>query len=785
MKDFKNILDLSGIPKINLNDENDNNLLNPFSDLGAWHGYYLPNEQDFDLYGGFTGPLIIGEEYPINLTDNISQIIIRNKQTKETYNLKEAETNFNSYPGKLFQEYKMSDFILTLELIFCSNRTALIKTNIKNIKEDKLLLDIKWIGKIFNKACFKIYDKEKNIETSQLNQRLESRENEVIVNFSDIREKWSFFSNKEAKFLIKYSSNIDIKIKENNYEAIFSDEINLKENEIFESYSTETYTFTKNEMKKEEEKLDDFILNGEKYFEENKNRWNGYIEKTFDECEDELPLSYKKAVVKSIETLMTNWRSNAGELLHDGITPSVTYKWFNGLWAWDSWKQAVATVHFNEELAKNNIRALFDYQITGDDEVRPQDKGAIIDAIFYNKDESRREEGGNWNERNSKPPLATWAVWNIYKKTNDIEFLIEMYPKLIEYHNWWYTNRDHNKNGIVEYGAMIHEEHFVYDKLGNVIKDEEGNPKLNEDAIIKAAAWESGMDNAVRFDKSGVGKDDVGIKVFINRDEKNNIIGYSINQESVDLNSYLYAEKLFLSLISKELGHISESKRYINEAEKIKEYIRENMFDKKTGFFYDLQISEDGKSKKLLVNRGKGTDGFIPLWVNVASKKQAELVRNNMVNENMFNTYMPFPTASNDNTKFQEEKYWRGPVWLDQALFGIEALKNYGYNEDSINMTKKLFENAKGLLENEPIRENYNPETGEGLNATNFSWSASAYYLLYKNLLDENWTTIYDLKNIKMNKKSKTLTKGIVISGLAILGLTVLGYKTLGKRNNK
>ena len=54
--------------------------------------------------------------------------------------------------------------------------------------------------------------------------------------------------------------------------------------------------------------------------------------------------------------------------------------------------------------------------------MRPQDSGAIIDAIFYNQDEARGGVGGNWNERNSKPPLAAWAVWNVYKETGDKDF---------------------------------------------------------------------------------------------------------------------------------------------------------------------------------------------------------------------------------------------------------------------------------------------------------------------------------------------------------------------------
>jgi putative isomerase len=38
------------------------------------------------------------------------------------------------------------------------------------------------------------------------------------------------------------------------------------------------------------------------------------------------------------------------------------------------------------------------------------EKGMVVDAIFYNQDIARGGDGGNWNERNTKPPLASWAV---------------------------------------------------------------------------------------------------------------------------------------------------------------------------------------------------------------------------------------------------------------------------------------------------------------------------------------------------------------------------------------
>ncbi|MEG1028215.1 MAG: trehalase family glycosidase, partial [Oscillospiraceae bacterium] len=351
------------------------------------------------------------------------------------------------------------------------------------------------------------------------------------------------------------------------------------------------------------------------------------------------------------------------------------------------------------------IRTMFDYQVKEGDEKLPYDKGTVIDCIYYSE--------SNNNRRNSKPPLAAWAVYNIYKQTNDIEFLKEMYPKLVEYHNWWYTNRDVDKNGVAEFGAMVHPAHYLYDDDNKLILDSNGNKQANPQAVIEAAAWESGMDNATRFDIEGLGDDDTGVLVYENKDENGNVVGYSINQESVDLNSFLYAEKAFLKTMAEALKLPEDAKKYEEEAKVLSDFINNNMFDKQTGFYYDLQTNQDGSTKKLLVNRGKGTEGWLPLWAKLATKSNAEMVKTNMMDEGKFNTKLPFPTASADNKKFAPTKYWRGPVWLDQALFGVEALQNYGYTDEAKAMTEKLFNNAGGLLTDGTIHENYNPRSGD------------------------------------------------------------------------
>ncbi|GLX86079.1 hypothetical protein tloyanaT_23320 [Thalassotalea loyana] len=441
---------------------------------------------------------------------------------------------------------------------------------------------------------------------------------------------------------------------------------------------------------------------------------------------------------------------------------------------------------FEPDVAKNNIRAMFDYQIKANDKVRPQDHGMVIDAIFYNKDKARAGDGGNWNERNSKPPLASWAVWQVYLENNDIDFIREMFPKLQQYHQWWYRNRDHNQNGLVEYGATKHRLHndseenirfsVKYSSPANSIVLSQCKASnqhwyqcagidLYQDIINRAdyeaidigaqhgAAWESGMDNAARFgfinnaqlkhyaqeDYQGdieQARKDWQVMFYENRNASGELLGYSINQESVELNSYLAHEKMLLANMAELLQQTELATMYRNSAEKLKKKINQCFFDENTGFYYDRKIPSKTTTTKtcsgdLLTMRGKGPEGWSPLWANIADKSKAARVKEVMLREDEFNTKVPLGTASLSNPAYDANIYWRGRVWLDQVYFGLIALNNYGYQKEANILAEKLFENAQGLSEDGAIRENYNPETGAVQGATNFSWSAAHLLMLY------------------------------------------------------
>ncbi len=601
-----------------------------FSDLGNWQGYALPDTNKSRYLGSFIGPFsMVFEKW-------VSKSILNFQFFRggEKLDFKKAEKVLHYFPGFLFQNYKFDNIDIKMILFYSTNRMALVKLDIKNLSKDSVLMSIGLKQDIMLKDAY-----------------FENKEDSIYLKFN---KDFSYF-----KTVFNNLHITSIRLKEHeNYVKLSSFVLSPESNK--EIYISQFYFVDKNEDK-------NIKLNLDNEFYRMKKRWNNYLTGVLENCKK----GFETVAVKSLLTLINNWRSAARSLYHDGLFPSYAISYFNGFWAWDSFKHSVVLSLFDTELAKDQVRVMFDFQ---------DSSGMIPDCIYLDSTEN------NW--RNTKPPLATWAVWEIYKKDNDKEFLEEMFPKLLKYHRWWYENRDHDKDMLCEYGSC--------------------------DGTIIAAAWESGMDNAVRFDSC---------KIL-----KNNSKAWSLDQESVDLNSYLFYEKGLLSKIAHILGEGEIAKTLSSEAEKIKDLIKKRMFDKKKGYFFDIKYDTE---KFVSIY---GPEGWIPLWVKLADESQAKSVMQIMMDKNKFNSYVPLPTLDISNKKFNPRGYWRGAIWLDQVYFGIKGLKNYGFDKNASLLLNKVFRNLEGLYSNNyPIRENYNPLNGKGLEANHFSWSAAFLLLMCQN----------------------------------------------------
>ncbi|MFH9068723.1 MGH1-like glycoside hydrolase domain-containing protein [Streptomyces alboflavus] len=678
LSSYANVLDLRGVPTAAQPGEF--NPVNVFADRGAWHAYALPKADDPATYGGFTGPLHIAQEYPWWLSKSFSRI--RLTEAGKALDLGAGGApRLTSLPGALRQTYRLDGLRLTLDLRFATDRTALVRARIHNTGRTPRTLGAAWTGTLLRPDAPPQRDAPALAATAR----------GVAVGFARVREKWDYLTAGTERFEVTHRAPVRTTVTGDTYRSDLTAPLTLAPGAARSLDWTESYTFTAAERTREASAVRRVLAHPAAHARSGDARWRRYV----TDVTRGVPADRRRLAVKSLQTLVTNWRSAAGRIRHDAISPSISYKWFTGgIWAWDTWKQAVGTARFDPRLAQSQIRAMFDHQIRPTSATRPQDAGMIPDAVFYN---DQTDGGGNWNERNSKPPLAAWAVWEVYRHGGDRAFLREMYPKLAAYQAWWYRNRDHDRDGLAEYGATV----------------DPANDSAEQRRL--AAAWESGMDNAPRFDAA------LGTSVVTNRDASGAVTGYSLTQESVDLNAYLAADQDHLADIARATGDRAGERRWRDRAAATHRAVRTRMYDPGDGWFHDIAL--DGGQR--LTARGRGIEGAVPLWTGTASRAQAAAVRDRLTDPREFATPVPFPTVARSSPYFAPQRYWRGPVWLDQAYFAQAGLRRYGHTAPARTLTDRLLTAAQGLSARGPVMENYDPLTGAPLNSPNFSWSAA------------------------------------------------------------
>ncbi len=604
--EFNNILDIAYTP------DTLTRCRGWFTDAGSWMGFTLPQKDHW--VNGFCGPF--------SLDMNRRQWMAQSAVTvgyADQANVIFTPDSTCYFPGELYLSASSEEGKIIQRLNFLDASTALLRIHSDAGKELSLTAS-QW-------------GKEIQVQTDQNTVIARHPSGEIVA--------------------LTFTPDVSVKGTDNNYQA----KINGSEHDTYVAISF--YTGEK-ELSAGLQKAQLALSNPQEGLKANKERWEGYLTKILRK---DMKPEYDRIAVKAVVTLISNWRTHRGELLHEGIVPSHAAYYFVGFWAWDTWRFSAALAKFDPELAKDNIRAMFDYQ---------QPDGMIIDCIYTDPAEN--------NARDSKPPLVSWAVDEIFTHTNDTAFISEMYPQLMAYYKWWYNKRDHNRNGMCEYGST--------------------------DGTLEAAAWESGMDNAIRFDDA---------KMLKNNGAED---AWSMDQESVDLNAYLALECKLLKKFASILGVTFDGPDYSSQ-------VADYFFDKEKGFFFDRRLKDGSFIQE------PGCEAYTPLWTEVATADQVKAMLPLLTDTAKFSTYIPFPTVAADNPKYNPRGYWRGPIWLDQTYFAIRGLRNYGYNKMADEYTLQVFDRLQGLKEGAPIHENYGTHTGELLKAPHFSWSSSHLLMLY------------------------------------------------------
>lgn len=168
-------------------------------------------------------------------------------------------------------------------------------------------------------------------------------------------------------------------------------------------------------------------------YESAETRWKEWFDKV-----PNVAAPYLRTFTYAWWVMANNLIQPQGSIVYEAMMPSkVNYV---GLWLWDSAMHALAFRHVDPELARNQIRAMLEFQLPD---------GMLPDAIY---DEGVISEIDHPIPAEvTKPPILAWAALKLHETAPDLDFLEEIYVPLVRWNAWWFSMNDDDVDGLAQY----------------------------------------------------------------------------------------------------------------------------------------------------------------------------------------------------------------------------------------------------------------------------------------------------------------------------------------------
>ncbi|MBP7923014.1 MAG: hypothetical protein KA042_10890 [Saprospiraceae bacterium] len=320
---------------------------------------------------------------------------------------------------------------------------------------------------------------------------------------------------------------------------------------------------------------------------------------------------------------------------------------------------------------------------------------AYANAIAITKEITKKgfipnnTQHGHKSEDRTEPQVGSIVVREIYKKYQEKWFLQEVYNELLSWNRWRAANRDID-------GYLVHgTDPYDY-----------GNSKsrsATESGKMKAAKWESGMDNSPMWDDA----------VF-------DTTSHRMLLADVGLMSLYIADCRSLSEIADILGKTDESKELTGRAEKYANKLQ-TLWDDQFGLYLNKDLVTGQFSYRLSPTL------FYPLLAKVPDQDQASrMMKEHFYNADEFWGDYILPSIARNDKGYSDNHYWRGRIWAPLNFLVYLGMRNY----DLPDAKKDLVEKSKNLLlktwlEERHVCENYHADNGRGGEAE--TWSDAFY----------------------------------------------------------
>lgn len=292
----------------------------------------------------------------------------------------------------------------------------------------------------------------------------------------------------------------------------------------------------------------------------------------------------------------------------------------------------------------------------------------IVDNCLYEVEIYGKVLNANkkkWSTRSQLPYLVL-LIKNVYEIKKDKKWLEKAFGLAKkEYNKYWLDKCHLTETGLSRY----------YDESGGTAI---GDYKKSHTYKSRAeASW----DMSPRFNESDIG-----------------------SLAPIDLNCNLYQYEKCFSEFAEFLGDKEEAAIWKQKAEKRKGIVNNLMWDEKGGLFYDYNF-KTGKKKKV-----KSLAGYQAMFVGLASKKQAEALKDNI---KTFETNGGLAACAEGIES--PDNQWDWPtIWAPLQFVCYRGLQKYGYKKEADKIAENfiwlVFKNWKETGE---IWEKYNGKTAD------------------------------------------------------------------------
>jgi len=165
------------------------------------------------------------------------------------------------------------------------------------------------------------------------------------------------------------------------------------------------------------------------------------------------------------------------------------------------------------------------------------------------------------------------------------------------------------------------------------------------------------------------------------------------------------------------LGREKETLEFEEEAIFLSDWINQNLWDDRTGFYHDLR--RDGSR----IVEVKSIGAYWALLAGVVPKERLSVFISHLKNEESFNRIHCVPSISADTKGYDSDGgYWQGAVWAPTNYMLLRGLAQYKKDELSHEIGKNHVDNVtKAFLKTGTLWENYAPDyVGEGRSEKDF-----------------------------------------------------------------